>query len=82
VYDTGAIGETLDGLLPAYRRLLRRAGAASGASPPAYRDCAGEPGLERLRSAPGVTVFYRAPLFGGNAGKQSHSGWGCPQTGK
>lgn len=81
VYETGLILDTLRLLLPAYQRTLRQAEESGGEELVEYYDCGEAPGLGWLRSSPGVTVFYRPPLFGRNAGKRSHSGWECLQVG-
>ncbi|MEO7425286.1 MAG: hypothetical protein ABI036_08870 [Fibrobacteria bacterium] len=63
--------------LQAHRDAWAGAPGAAGASGDAYRDCAAIPGFGPGGLEAGVTLLYRAPLFGADKGKTFQSGWEC-----
>jgi hypothetical protein len=65
--------------LQAHRDAWAGAGmtGSAGASGAAYRDCAAIPGFGPGGLEAGVTLLYRAPLFGADKGKAFQSGWEC-----
>lgn len=82
LYETARAAPWLEARRGAWPEAAPRAATVTGptlfAEPAAYADCAANPGFGAGGAEAGVQVFYRAPRFGADRGKESHSGWECP----
>ena len=76
LYDTAAAPPLLDSVSKQYEEKLRKLERDEGV-PLEYYDCIEDPLFPREYGGEGVFILYRAPLFGRDKNKRSHSGWEC-----